>query len=95
MAFLEAVVFLDVVEIVASNDDRALHLRRDAHALQDFPSDADVASERALLVNKISLLGLFRSLEAKADVPPVAQRALRLLPEQPLGADEHRVLKEG
>jgi hypothetical protein len=42
VALLETMELLDVVQVIASDDDGALHLGRNAHALQDFPSDAHI-----------------------------------------------------
>merc|ERR1719491_2841881 len=72
VALLEAVELLHVVEIVPPDDDGALHLRGDDHALQDLPADADVAREGALLVHIVALLGLLWRREAQADVSEVA-----------------------
>mmetsp|Transcript_122297 Transcript_122297/g.391106 ORF Transcript_122297/g.391106 Transcript_122297/m.391106 type:complete len:223 (+) Transcript_122297:25-693(+) len=93
VALLETVKLLDVMQVVPADDDCALHLRRDHHALQDLAADAHVAGEGALLVDEIALLGLLRRREREADVAPVAHRALTgLLAEQPLGADEDGIL---
>ena len=63
VAFLEAVELPDVVEVVSPDDDRVLHLFRDAHALQNPTTNADVgACEGALLVDVAALEGpLLRS----------------------------------
>mmetsp|Transcript_96360 Transcript_96360/g.249202 ORF Transcript_96360/g.249202 Transcript_96360/m.249202 type:complete len:200 (-) Transcript_96360:13-612(-) len=92
VALLEAVELLDVVQVVAADDDGPLHLVRDDHALQDLAADAHVAGERALLVDEAALLGLLGGREAEADVAPVAHGLARLLAEQALGADEDGVL---
>ena len=42
VALLESVELLDVVQVVTSDDDGALHLRRDHHALKHSAADADV-----------------------------------------------------
>merc|ERR1719188_959037 len=93
VALLKTVEFLDVVEVVAPDNDRPLHLARDCHALQNFAADANVPREGALLVDEIALLCLLRRAEAEAYVAPVAKGLLAsLLPEQALRADEHGVL---
>ena len=51
MSFLEPLVLADVVKIVASDDDRTLHLHLNDDTGEDAPSDAHVARERTLLVN--------------------------------------------
>merc|ERR1719188_1350333 len=93
VALLKTVELLDVVEIVAPDNDSPLHLARDRHALQNFAADANVPRERALLVDKIAILGLLRRAEAEAHVAPVAKGLLAcLLPEQALRADKYCVL---
>jgi hypothetical protein len=76
VSLLETVVLLDVVQVVAANDDGALHLRGVHNALQNAAADADVASERALLVDVGALNGLLGGLEAQTDV--AAQRETRM-----------------
>ena len=46
VTFLESVELLDVVQVIASNDDSAFHLGGDAHALQDGATDADIPGKR-------------------------------------------------
>ena len=89
---LKAVELLDVVQVVAPDDDGPLHLGAHAHALQDGPADAHVPGEGALLVHEVALLGLLGRREAKAHRAPVPHRLLGLLGQQPLGADEDGVL---
>merc|ERR1719491_2323590 len=92
VALLETMKLLHVMEIIPPDDDGALHLRGDHHALQHLPADAYVACERALLVDIVALLGLLWRREAQADVSEVAHAFLRLLAQQALGADEDRIL---
>ena len=58
MSLLVALVLLNVVEVVAANDERSLHLKALHDARQDTPSDGDIASEWTFLVNVRSLSGL-------------------------------------
>merc|ERR1719310_2759658 len=92
VALLEAVVLLDVVEIVAADDDCSLHLGGDGHAFDNSATDAHVASERALLVHKVALFGLLGRCEAEPDISPIACCLFGLLAEQSLRTDEHGIL---
>ena len=64
MSLLKSVVLLDVVKVVSPNDDGPLHLLALDNSRQDPPSDADITSERTLLVNVCPLNSL-----AKKNVP--------------------------
>jgi len=64
MALLESVVFLDVMKVIASDDDRPVHFSRDDNTLEDSAADGHVARERALLVDVGALNGGLRGLEA-------------------------------
>jgi hypothetical protein len=50
VALLVTVVLGDVVEVLAADDDGAVHLGRDDTASQDTAADRDETGERALLV---------------------------------------------
>lgn len=50
MALLVSGVFGDEVEVFAADDESAVHFRGHNGAVEDTPTDADFASERALLV---------------------------------------------
>ncbi len=52
MAFLKSVVLLDVMEVVSSDDNSALHLNALDHSRQDSATDAHITSEGTLLVNE-------------------------------------------
>ena len=43
------------MQIISPDNDRTLHLRRDAHALQDLSANANIACEWAFLVNVRSM----------------------------------------
>eukprot|EP00359_Climacostomum_virens_P011479 CAMPEP_0204902190 /NCGR_PEP_ID=MMETSP1397-20131031/3511_1 /ASSEMBLY_ACC=CAM_ASM_000891 /TAXON_ID=49980 /ORGANISM="Climacostomum Climacostomum virens, Strain Stock W-24" /LENGTH=127 /DNA_ID=CAMNT_0052070649 /DNA_START=817 /DNA_END=1200 /DNA_ORIENTATION=- len=64
VTLFEAVVFADVVQVVTSHDDRAVHLAADHHAPEDATSDANVAGERALSINELAVDSFIGSLEA-------------------------------
>lgn len=59
---LEPVVLLDVVEVVASDDDGPLHLHLDHQSAQDATSDADVAGEGAFFVDVGAVKSLNKGL---------------------------------
>lgn len=50
MAFLVPRVFRDEVEVLATDDERAVHLGRDYGARQDPAADRDFACEGTLLI---------------------------------------------
>jgi hypothetical protein len=55
VSLLKTVVFLDVVKIITTNHNRSLHFHLLNNSRQDTASDADIASERAFLVNVVSI----------------------------------------
>jgi hypothetical protein len=55
---LKTVVFANVVQVITSDDEGALHLQLLDDTSQDATSDRDIASEGALLVNVASLNSL-------------------------------------
>lgn len=76
MALLVTVVLADVVEVVTTDDDGALHLVGDDNTGQNTAGDVDLTGEGALLVDVAAELGLTGSLEAVADVLDPAVVAL-------------------
>ena len=79
VAFLETVILLDVMQVISADDDRALHLGGNAHALQDLTTDADISGERALLVDELSIFSLLRGSESKPNVSEIPNCTLCLL----------------
>jgi len=67
MSFLESVVFLDVVEIIPSDDNRPLHLQLRYHPCQNPTSDRHVPREWTLLVYVRSVDCLPRGLKPKTN----------------------------
>ena len=51
MPFLKAVILSDIMQVVSANYNRTLHLHLSDHTSQYSSTDADIACERALLVN--------------------------------------------
>lgn len=55
VSLFKSVVFLDVVQVVTTNDHCTLHLQLGDYTTQDTPADEDVTGEGALLVDVGSL----------------------------------------
>ena len=72
----EVVVLSDVVEVVSADDSGPLHLQLGHQARQDPPSDGEITSKRAFLVNVSALNGLLWCLEAQTDVLVVLRELL-------------------
>jgi hypothetical protein len=68
VALLETVVLLDVMEVVTSNNDSSLHFVSLDNTFENTTADADVASERAVLVDISTLDSFFGGLESQAYV---------------------------
>lgn len=51
VSLLETIVFLDVMQVIASNYHSSLHLHLNYSSSQDTASNGDVAGERAFLVD--------------------------------------------
>ena len=67
--FLRApVVLLDVVKVVTPDDNGPVHLHLGDDASKDTPTDGNLASEGALLVNVVSALGFVGDLESKTRI---------------------------
>ena len=62
------VVLLDVVKVVAPDDDGPVHLHLGDDSGQDTSTDGDFAGEGTLLVDIVSGLGLVGDLETQAGV---------------------------
>mgnify|MGYP007125563720 CR=1 FL=1 len=73
VALFESVVLLNIVEVVASDDDGALHLGGNNDTTQDASTDVYITSERALLVDVGTIDGLLGCLVAQTCVLVVAQ----------------------
>lgn len=59
VAFLETAVFANVVKVITTDDDGALHLQFLNDSIQDASSDANIASEWAFFVDVGAIDGLF------------------------------------
>ena len=91
VTLLETTVLLDVVEVVATDDDGALHLGGDDESLQDLASDGNVTGEGALLVDVVALDRGIGGLDTKADILNPAHR-LHLPGVGALAGDEDGIL---
>ena len=70
VTLLETVVLLNVVQVVATDNNSSRHLRRNNHTSEDSSTDGDVSSERALLIDVGTANGFLWCGETKADVFP-------------------------
>jgi hypothetical protein len=77
VTLLVALVLGDKVQVVAAQDNGALHVRLDNLAAHDAAADRHAAGERALFVNVVAGLRRLRHFVAEADFLPVARRARR------------------
>lgn len=68
MSLLITVVLLDIVQVITTDHNGALHLVRDNNTSEDASTDGNVSGEGALLVDVGSSDSLLRGLEAQADV---------------------------
>lgn len=78
MTLLIAIVLFDVVQVVTTDYNGALHLGRDDLSSEDASTDRDVSGKGALLVNVGTADGSFGGLEAKTNIlEPASSLALR------------------
>lgn len=68
VSLLVSVIFGNVMEVVTSDDNGAVHFGGDDDALEDLTPDGDVAGEGAFLINVGALDGFLRGLEVESDV---------------------------
>ncbi len=59
VTFLKSVIFLDIMEIVSSDDYGAFHLDTLDYSSQDSTTNTYITSERTLLVNVRAFNGLY------------------------------------
>jgi len=74
VTLLETTVLLDVVKVVATDDDGALHLGGDDEPLEDLATDGNVTGEGALLVDVVALDRGVGGLDTQADILDPAHR---------------------
>lgn len=76
VTLLVTLVLLDVMKVVAADDNGAVHLGRLDDAREDTAADGHVTGEGAFLVDVRALDGLLGGLEAQADVLVPAETVL-------------------
>ena len=77
VAFLVTLIFLNVMEVIAADDDGAVHLGGLDLARENTAADGDIASEGALLIDVSAFNGFLGGLKTKTDdlVPSAAALA--------------------
>lgn len=80
VALLVTLIFLNVMEIISTENNSAVHLGAHNLSREDASSDGHISSEWALLINIFSFDSLLWSLEAKAYifVPPITSLSWNL-----------------
>jgi len=92
VSLLVSVVFRDVVEVITTDNNSALHLGGNDDSLQDLASNGNVRSEGTLLVNIVRLNSLLGSFEAEPDVLVVSDTGTGLFCEQLFAVEEDVIL---
>jgi hypothetical protein len=92
VSLLVSVVFRDVVEVITTDNNSALHLGGNDDSLQDLASNGNVRSEGTLLVNIVRLNSLLGSFEAEPDVLVVSDTGAGLFCEQLFAVEEDVIL---
>lgn len=68
VTLLETTVLLDVVKVITTDNNGALHLGGDDKTLEDLSTNGNISSEGALLVDVGSLDGSIGGLDAESDI---------------------------
>jgi len=68
--FFESIVLFDVMEVVTSDDDGAVHFCGLHNALEDTSTDGDISGEGAFVVNVFPLNRGLRDAEAETNITP-------------------------
>lgn len=92
VSLLVSVVFGDVVEVVASDDDGPLHLVGNDNSLQDLTPDGDVAGEGTFLIDIARFDGLLGGFESKPDVLEESDSRCSFLSQKLLAVEEDVLL---
>lgn len=91
MSLLVTTVLGQVVKVVTTHDDGAVHLGGFNHSLQDTATDGHVASERAFLIDELSVDRLLRGLDAQTNFADEALiSCCELLAQNALAPQEDR-----
>ncbi len=90
VALLKTVVLANVVEVVTTNDNGALHLGGDDSSTEDTAANGNVSNEGALLVNVVTSRSGLRGLEAQTNrANKTGNAGSTLLANKSLGAKEN------
>ena len=68
MTLLETTVLGNVVKVIPTNDNRALHLGRDDKSFQNLTTDRHIAGKGTLLIDVVSLNGSIGGLDTQTDI---------------------------
>lgn len=68
VTLLKTTVLLNVVKVITTDNNSALHLGGDDKSLEDLSTDGNISSEGALLVDVGSLDGSIGGLDAESDI---------------------------
>lgn len=82
MALLETVVLLDVVQVITTDDDGAVHAGGDNNSLEDGTTNSNIPSKGAFVINVVPINGRTGSLEAKTDIFVISGLLLDLKDER-------------
>ena len=88
MSLLESVIFLDIMEVISSQDDSSSHLGGKDDTFTDSSSDRNVRSEWAFLVNVLTLHGVSWGFETESNLFVISVGFVSLL-----GEDFFRVIE--
>ena len=88
MSLLESVIFLDIMEVISSQDDSSSHLGGKDDTFTDSSSDRNVRSEWAFLVNILTLHGVGWGFETESNLFVISAGFFSLL-----GEDFFRVIE--
>jgi len=72
MTLLETTVFLNVVQVVATNDYRSLHLGGNHQPLQDTSTDTDFTGKRTLAIDVVAFHSGGRRLDTESNILDVS-----------------------
>ena len=92
VTLLETTVLLDVVQVIPSDDDCALHLGGDDHSRQNASSNGDVACEGALFVDVVVFDGLVGGLDSQTDISHKAHGLLAFIANGTLAGHKDGIL---
>ena len=88
VTLFKTTVLLNIVQVIPSDNNCALHLGRDDNSLQDGTTDGNISSEGALFVDKVSFNGCARSLDSKTNILDKAHRLVLLTTNSTLASHE-------